>query len=85
MPNHIHGILQFVESDIKLPPLGRVVHWYKATVTKAIRRVDRNCVGTIWQEEYYDHIVRDEHDLDRIREYIEFNPGRWSEDEYYKR
>jgi REP element-mobilizing transposase RayT len=39
--------------------------------------------GRFWQEGYYDHIVRNDADLDRIRAYIEGNPARWEEDEYH--
>ncbi len=35
----------------------------------------------IWQRNFYDHIVRDQEDLERIRSYIAGNPGRWAEDE----
>ena len=84
MPNHIHAILLFIEGDVKVPSLGRVMHWYKAKVTKAVRRVRKDPVLTIWQEKFHDHVVRDEPDLERIRAYIELNPGRWSEDEYYR-
>ena len=34
-----------------------------------------------WQKSFYDHIVRDEKDLTRIRQYIVDNPGQWAEDE----
>jgi putative transposase len=35
----------------------------------------------IWQRNYYEHIIRDEADLNRIREYIASNPARWAEDD----
>ena len=31
----------------------------------------------VWQRGYYEHVVRNEEDLNRIREYIEGNPLRW--------
>jgi hypothetical protein len=34
----------------------------------------------IWQRNYYEHIIRDESALIRIREYIATNPARWSSD-----
>jgi putative transposase len=37
----------------------------------------------LWHRNYYDHIVRDDRDLDRIREYIEGNPANWNEDRFY--
>jgi len=83
MPNHIHGILNIIEAPTKQPKLGRMVSWYKAAVTKANRRRGGDPNAVIWQSKFYDHVVRDERDLERIRAYIAFNPGRWSEDEYY--
>jgi REP element-mobilizing transposase RayT len=32
----------------------------------------------LWQRGFYDHVVRDEQDLRRIREYIATNPIRWA-------
>jgi len=34
----------------------------------------------LWQRDYYDHIVRDENDLNAIREYIICNPSNWPDD-----
>ena len=36
--------------------------------------------GRLWQRNYYEHIIRDERALDRIREYIVSNPLRWAFD-----
>jgi hypothetical protein len=36
----------------------------------------------VWHEKFHDHVVRDQADLDRIREYISNNPGQWAEDRY---
>jgi len=36
--------------------------------------------GKLWQRSYHDRIIRDEDELERIREYILLNPGRWEED-----
>ena len=33
-----------------------------------------------WQPRYYDHIVRNMNELDRIRTYIERNPDKWADD-----
>ena len=35
----------------------------------------------LWQRNYYEHVVRDDQELDRIREYIVDNPAMWAEDE----
>jgi len=42
----------------------------------------RDARGTpVWQRNYYEHVIRDEDDLNRIRQYIMDNPARWAEDE----
>ena len=38
--------------------------------------------GRLWQRNYYEHIVRNERDLDRFRRYIDENPTRWSSDRH---
>ena len=39
-----------------------------------------NDVSKLWQRGYYDRIVRNERELNAIREYIRLNPERWAED-----
>jgi hypothetical protein len=36
--------------------------------------------ATLWQRNYFEHIVRGDDDLDRIRQYIATNPVRWTLD-----
>jgi hypothetical protein len=38
-------------------------------------------LSRIWHRNYFDHVIRNEPDLRRIREYIEYNPLRWDLDE----
>lgn len=68
--------------------LSDVVHRFKTMTTK------RYCDGVktnkwppfdarLWQRNYYEHVIRDETDLNRIREYIINNPANWVKDEYY--
>lgn len=59
--------------------LGAIVGSFKSAVTRRIGR-EHNATG-IWQRNYYEHIIRDEKDLQRITDYIEANPSRWDEDD----
>jgi hypothetical protein len=34
-------------------------------------------MGKLWQDRYYDHIIRNDTDLDHVRSYIDTNPDRW--------
>jgi REP element-mobilizing transposase RayT len=83
MPNHLHGIVVIHDTrDAFKTYLGRVINAYKGAVTAQGRR-DITSVGQVWQARYYDHIIRNEPDLQRIREYIEYNPARWEQDKLY--
>ena len=37
----------------------------------------------IWQRKYYDHIIRNEKEYLAIWDYIETNPAKWAQDEYF--
>lgn len=70
-------------SAVSLPT---VVGWYKTMTTNAYVRGVRDAgwplfAKRLWQRGYYEHVVRDDDDLNRIRQYIIDNPARWSEDE----
>jgi REP element-mobilizing transposase RayT len=67
------------------PPLPRIVQWFKTmTTNKYIRGVKRSgwtpFNRTLWQRGYYEHVVRNDTSLNRIREYITTNPLRWELD-----
>jgi len=70
------------------PTLGDVMDWFKTmTTNEYIRGVkQRNWKpfpSRLWQRNYYEHVIRDENELQEIREYIINNPAQWAEDEYY--
>jgi REP element-mobilizing transposase RayT len=56
---------------------------YKSTVTKQINILRNKSGFPVWQRNYYEHIIRGEEDLIRIREYIINNPAKWNEDKNY--
>ena len=65
--------------------LGRVIQAFKSITThKYVDSVKkhgwRSFHDRLWQRNYYDHIIRSEETLNRIREYIQFNPSLWDED-----
>lgn len=47
------------------------------------RFTNRFCNKEIWQDSYYDHIIRDDNDYLTHWRYIDNNPAKWAEDEYY--
>ena len=88
MPNHIHGIIACNPVGAGLPRptspvLGKIVAYFKYQSTKYINQY-RNTPGTrIWQRNYHDHIIRDDVDLQRIRQYIQDNPMKWAFDQLH--
>ena len=70
----------------KNPTLGDIVGAFKSITThEYILGVDNQhwpqFYKRLWQRNYYEHVVRDEKDLNRIRDYIQSNPANWDEDE----
>ncbi|NJK69216.1 MAG: hypothetical protein HC789_09040 [Microcoleus sp. CSU_2_2] len=62
--------------------LGALVQNFKSIVTRRVNRLTRN-YGTIWQDGYYEKIIRDERAYHNIRKYIMENPLKWHDDENY--
>ncbi len=70
------------------PTLGDMIGVFKSiTTNEYIRNVKNNdwqpFNKRLWQRNFYEHIIRDENDLNRVREYIITNPAKWEEDKYY--
>jgi putative transposase len=59
--------------------LGKIIRSFKAKATKKIHDAGHPDFG--WQSRFYDHIIRDGKDLDRIRRYILDNPAKWMYDD----
>jgi putative transposase len=88
MPNHLHGLLvmeafrrgvSHTPSDKFHSPvqsLGAVVRGFKASTTRLVNEFRRTPGLMLWQRNYYEHVVRDDHELRRIREYIVNNPAQ---------
>lgn len=82
MPDHVHGLLWLTsegergEAGRPRPALSEIVRALKSFSACRINEW-RGTTGRVWQRSYYEHIVRDEHDLLRIRAYIAENPTRW--------
>jgi len=59
--------------------IGSVVRGFKIGVTKWFRQ--HTTIYTVWQRNYYEHIIRTDDALARIRDYIQSNPQRWADDQ----
>ncbi len=57
-----------------------IIRLFKAATNKRIN-IMRGTPGTsVWQRNYYEHIIRDGESLNKIREYIMNNPMQWAFD-----
>lgn len=91
MPNHMHGILMITvdgrgssrtASTNTRKPLGRLIGAFKTVSTKSTNQL-RNTPGQpVWQRNYYEHVIRSNNALNRIRAYIHYNPAKWHLDPY---
>jgi putative transposase len=96
MPNHVHGIIVLTRtnvraglrpaptgSDVALHGLPEIVRALKSFSARRINELQRTPGAWIWQRGYYERVVRNEEELNRIRRYIADNPARWSDDKYH--
>ena len=60
--------------------LGSFVAGFKSIVTKRINELRKTPGISVWQRNYYDHIIRNENELHQTREYIVNNPAKWEYD-----
>ena len=74
MPNHIQMILA-VKNKTKVT-ISRMIKQYKAYVSKKV-------VYAIWQKSFYEHIIRNEKEYIKIKDYIKNNIRNWKEDRYF--
>ena len=70
MPNHVHCVLRTRESH-SLPD---ILHSWKSYTAKTVNRL-LSREGRFWQEEYYDHLIRDERDFYYCVQYVMDNPA----------
>lgn len=90
MPNHFHGIVRLEDGGVGAGskpariPVTEIMRQFKTFSARRINQM-RGTPGTpIWQRSYYDHVIRDEQDYLRVAQYIDTNPSKWREDEYYE-
>ena len=93
MPNHLHGIIVIIhnvgaccntplQNQFKSPSktIGAIVRGFKSVATKEISKLNKTPGIPVRQRNYYEHIIRNEKELTKIRAYIQNNPLKWSLD-----
>jgi REP element-mobilizing transposase RayT len=97
MPNHFHAFLQLADPppdkdnvgahrDARLQrtpkSLGAIVGQFKVALTSRVRRNYQGRKRIIWHRNYYEHVIRDDIELNILHRYIIENPLRWELDRY---
>jgi REP element-mobilizing transposase RayT len=94
MPNHFHGILvindsvgaihesplQMTVTQRRNMALPKLIGRFKMLSSKRINETRNTPGAKLWQRNYYEHIIRNDDELNRIREYIINNPAQWEMD-----
>lgn len=84
MPDHVHGIMWLTGSDddhVGPASLGKVIQTFKSLTTHHYMHGVRTLgwpafQRKLWQQNYYEHIIRSDASLNQHREYIAANPHR---------
>ena len=87
MPEHLHFVIWLLDgsdrrgghlaaqgAQQRAPTLGSVVGAFKTMATRSINAHRGTTGQQVWQRNYFEHIIRTEDELRRIREYIQHNP-----------
>ena len=89
MPNHFHGIIEIQDemegakaegAPYMAPQLGTIIGTFKAAVTRKIHQLPDSEKIIIWQRNYYERIIRDSREYERVVGYIHANPANWAAD-----
>lgn len=95
MPNHVHGIVMLTDSNMDAVGAGlrpaptpktarhglpEIIRSLKSFSSRRINEIHGTPGRTIWQRNYWEHVIRNESDYLRICEYIQTNPAQWAMD-----
>jgi putative transposase len=90
MPNHIHGIIVIEDESLdvgthscaslqrKPRSLGSIIAGFKSAATKRINEMRHTPSFPVWQKRFYDRVIRNDKELDKIRDYIQNNVLQWA-------
>ncbi|HEY3455585.1 MAG TPA: transposase [Bryobacteraceae bacterium] len=68
MPNHVHLLLQ------PKVPLPAITRWLKGSTARRANQLLGRTGQAFWQDESFDHWIRDEREFNQVVRYIEYNP-----------
>lgn len=80
MPNHFHGILGL---DGRSRSLSEIIRGFKTFSARRINQIYKAKGTSVWQRNYYEHIIRNAISHQKIRHYIQNNPQSWQVDQLH--
>ena len=90
MPNHIHMILNISHTNVvhgrenpAPTTVSSMMGWFKYQTTKEINNLNGGEIEKIWQRSFHEEIIRNEKTYCNKWQYIENNPAKWAEDDYF--
>lgn len=83
MPNHVHLLINIDSSVGGVPGSSRPTQKIPRIIAAIKRFTNSDTSIKLWQDGFYDHIIRDEKDYLKRWQYIDDNPSKWAEDDYY--
>ena len=91
MPNHFHGIIYINSNNVvgtgrdlstKIKPISELIGAFKTVSSKKINK-DNSLFSFYWQRSFYDRVIRNEKELEKMTDYIRLNPENWEKDELF--
>jgi REP element-mobilizing transposase RayT len=67
--------------DRRKMTLPKIIGYLKMNTAKRINQLRDNSGTPVWQRNYYERVIRNDHELQNMRQYIDDNPIKWAEDE----
>ena len=64
--------------------LNAIIQNFKSISTRKINQARNTPGNKIWQRDYYERIIRNDQELNAIRQYIRENPFNWPQDQEYR-
>ena len=83
MPNHVHMIVTLDAVGDGTPTLQSLVGRIKSYTTKRWNELCGTEHLSFWQRSFHEHIIRNESEHQEIWQYINDNPEKWAEDDYF--
>ena len=88
MPTHLHGVVVLCDAErdafrtapARRKPLGELIGAFKTVSTQRVNTLCGRAGEPLWQRDFYEHIIRNAAELDRVRQYIANNPIQWALD-----